>query len=223
MNPNGLGQCAGYGRVTKACQVHTQRAQGSGIARFRVGEWLSALHGEGIVNDEQPRDPWQPQGRSQYSSQQSFGQQLYPQGQPQYGQEGTTGQYPGQPPYHGLPHEPPSDGFGGRDMAYETDPPPPPLPSPEPPPKQRPSLVMMLMMGLAIALSAAALTVALLHAGPRGAPGPTGLTGPAGPQGPAGQNAPTLSYTCQMLFPNGSSNGTETTFYWPCTNNSHNG
>ena len=78
---------------------------------------------------------------------------------------------------------------------------------------------MMLMMGLAIALSAAALTVALLHAGPRGAPGPTGLTGPAGPQGPAGQNAPTLSYTCQMLFPKGSSSGTETTMYWPCTDN----
>jgi hypothetical protein len=86
--------------------------------------------------------------------------------------------------------------------------------------------VMMLMMGLAIALSAAALTVSLLHAGPRGAPGPTGLTGsvgPAGPQGPAGQNAPLLGYECQELFPNGSSNGTETTFYWPCTNNSQNG
>jgi len=180
------------------------------------------------MSEQPPWDPGKPQGQPQYPphqqpyGQQPYGLQAYPQGQPQYGQEGTTGQYPGQPPYQGQAHEPPSDGFGGRDMTDETDP-PPPLPSPEPPPKQRLSLVMMLMMGLAIALSAAALTVALLHAGPRGAPGPTGLTGPAGPQGPAGQNAPLLGYECQQLFPNSSNNGTETTFYWPCTNSSQNG
>jgi hypothetical protein len=180
------------------------------------------------VSDQPPWDSGEPQGRPQYPqqlySQQPYGLQTHPQGQPQHSQEGTTGQYPGKPPNQGQPYGPPSDGFGGRDTPYETDPPPPP--SPEPPPKSRPSLVMMLMLGLAIALSAAALSVSLLHAGPRGAPGPTGLTGPAGPagpQGPAGQNAPLLGYECQQLFPNNSNNGTETTFYWPCSNSSLNG
>lgn len=179
---------------------------------------------------DQPWDPWKLQDQPQYPQQQPYsrqpyGQRAYPLLQPQYDQEGTTGQYPGQPPYQGQLNGSPNDGFGGRHMADETGPPPPP-PSPEPPPKLRPSLVLMLMMGLAIALSAAALTVSLLHPGPRGAPGPAGLTGPVGPvgpQGPAGQSAPLLGYECQQLFPNNSSNGTETTFYWPCSTNSQNG
>lgn len=82
------------------------------------------------------------------------------------------------------------------------------------------------MSTLALVVAAAALAVALLHAGPRGVRGPAGQAGPAGqqgPAGPAGLNAPTLSYECQDLFPNNSSNGTETTFYWPCTNNSNDG
>jgi hypothetical protein len=111
------------------------------------------------------------------------------------------------------------DGSGGQDITYET-------PAAQPPPRKRPDLVTMLMLGLAVALSAAALAVSLLHAGPRGMPGQAGQPGPAGeqgPAGPAGPAAPTLGYVCQQLFPNGSSSGTETTFYWPCSNNSLNG
>jgi hypothetical protein len=81
-------------------------------------------------------------------------------------------------------------------------------------------LFTTIMLALSVALSAAALAVSLLHAGPRGAAGPAGQQGQAGqqgPAGPAGQDAPALNYTCQMLFPKGSSSGTETTMYWPCT------
>ena len=87
-------------------------------------------------------------------------------------------------------------------------------------------LLTMLMLALSVALSAAALTVALIHAGPAGTPGRPGLTGsqgPAGPQGPAGTSAPTLGYQCQMLFPDNTNRGTETTFYWPCSDSSMNG
>lgn len=86
------------------------------------------------------------------------------------------------------------------------------------------NLLVIVMLGLAVALSAAALAVALLHAGPRGAPGPVGQQGPAGqegPAGPAGQGAPVLNYTCQQLFPRNGPNGTETTMYWPCTDNAN--
>ena len=79
----------------------------------------------------------------------------------------------------------------------------------------------VIMLVAAVALSGAALAVSLMHAGPqgpRGTQGAAGAQGPAGEQGPAGQDAPALSYQCQMLFPMGSSSGTETTMYWPCTN-----
>ena len=58
--------------------------------------------GEGIVSDQPPWDPWQPQGQPQYP----YGQQIYPQGQPQYGQQ-DPGPYSGQPPYQGQPYGPP--------------------------------------------------------------------------------------------------------------------
>ena len=102
-------------------------------------------------------------------------------------------------------------GFGEQDAT---------VPHRAPPEHQLPAAVIMLMLGVAIVLSAAALAVSLLHAGPRGAAGPVGRPGPAGQQGPAGangQNAPALNYTCQQLFPQNGSNGTETTMYWPCT------
>ena len=81
-----------------------------------------------------------------------------------------------------------------------------------------------LTSALAVALAAAALAVAVLHAapGPRGPAGPQGPAGPAGAtgqQGPAGPAAPALGFTCQMLFPDQSAGGTNTTFYWPCTTN----
>ena len=59
--------------------------------------------------------------------------------------------------------------------------------------------------------------------GTAGTPGANGAPGAPGAQGPAGQDAPVLGYECQQLFPEGSSNGTETTMYWPCTPNSANG
>jgi hypothetical protein len=92
-------------------------------------------------------------------------------------------------------------GFGEQDAA---------APHRAPPKHQLPTVAIMLMLGLAVALSAAALAVTLLHAGPRGA---------AGPAGANGQNAPQLNYTCQQLFPKNGPNGTETTMYWPCTDN----
>jgi hypothetical protein len=73
------------------------------------------------------------------------------------------------------------------------------------------------MLCLAVALSAGALAVSLTHSGPQGPGGATGQQGPAGEQGPAGQDAPSLAYQCQMLMPR--DGGTETTFYWPCTDN----
>lgn len=86
-------------------------------------------------------------------------------------------------------------------------------------------LFTTIMLALAVALSAAALAVSLMHAGPagprgtQGSQGAQGAQGPAGPQGPAGQDAPAAGYgyTCQMLFPR--NGGTETTMYWPCTDN----
>ncbi len=104
-------------------------------------------------------------------------------------------------------------GFGEQDAT---------APHRAPPKHQLPAVVIMLMLGLSVALSAAALAVSLLHAGPRGAAGPAGQPGPVGQQGPAGangQNAPLLNYTCQQLFPKNGPNGTETTMYWPCTDN----
>lgn len=62
--------------------------------------------GEGIMSDQPPWDPWQPQSR-QHPPQQPYGQQPYPPGQPQYGQP-DPGQYQGQPPYQGQPYGPPS-------------------------------------------------------------------------------------------------------------------
>lgn len=82
------------------------------------------------------------------------------------------------------------------------------------------------MSVLALAVASAALAITLMHAGPRGAQGPAGQPGSQGApgaQGPAGQNAPVLGYECQELFPQGSSNGTETTMYWPCTPDSVSG
>jgi hypothetical protein len=82
------------------------------------------------------------------------------------------------------------------------------------------------MSVLALAVASAALAVSLMHAGPRGAQGSAGQPGSQGApgaQGPAGQNAPALGYECQELFPQGSSSGTETTMYWPCTPDSASG
>ena len=70
-----------------------------------------------------------------------------------------------------------------------------------------------------ILIAGGALAVSLTHSGPAGTPGATGQPGPAGIQGdpgPAGTSAPSLGYQCQMLFPNQTNGGTETTFYWPC-------
>jgi hypothetical protein len=77
-----------------------------------------------------------------------------------------------------------------------------------------------LIAGSAFVIASAALAAALVNPAPlqgrQGPSGPPGAQGTQGQQGPAGTPAPVLGYQCQMLFPlNG---GTETTFYWPCTN-----
>jgi Domain of unknown function (DUF4352) len=61
----------------------------------------------GLESDQPTWNPWQPQyPQQQPYGEPSYGQQPYPQGQPQYGQAGP-GQYPGQPPFQGQQYAPP--------------------------------------------------------------------------------------------------------------------
>jgi hypothetical protein len=117
--------------------------------------------------------------------------------------------------------------MGGKEMSDDMG----PLPMEQPQPHKAPWRITFpgVMSTLAVVLATAALTVSVLHGGtpgpqgPTGQPGPAGLQGPAGPAGPTGASAPLLGYECQNVFPNNSSDGTDTTMYWPCTPNQDEG
>ena len=69
---------------------------------------------------------------------------------------------------------------------------------------------------LSVLLSAAALAVALMHAGPPGRPGPQGATGAQGETGPQGPAAPDpYGYICTTT--NVPFNGVLKTAYSPCS------
>lgn len=72
--------------------------------------------------------------------------------------------------------------------------------------------------GVAVALAAAALAVSLMHAGPQGIPGRQGTPGRQGPQGVPGiaQNL-NGGYTSECYQPISRPDGTQVTYYYPCS------
>ena len=82
---------------------------------------------------------------------------------------------------------------------------------------------MLVMLAISMLLSAGAFTVSLSMGDQRAYAGRTIGKGQQDRKGQRGSlDAPASSYQCQMLFPENSSSGTLTTFYWPAVTNRSN-
>ena len=129
------------------------------------------------MSDQPPWDPGKPQGQPQDPPQQLYGQQPYPQGQPQYGQQGP-GQYQGppyqeQPPYPGQPYGPPGaqPPYPGPGYSF----------GPQPPPRRKRHLARNILAGIGAVVVAGIVIGALSSHNNGVSTTPSGSTSSAGP------------------------------------------